>query len=312
MKYGFQSKEAEKFPQMVLMSLCNVCNNRCVHCEYSHLIKTEDYRPIFFDKTLFKEVVDEISHYKIDLLRLTSNGEPLLHPNLLEMLRYAKEKGVEPVNVTTNGILLTPDVSEQLIEAGLDFIDVSIDAFTEAGYKKICRTGYFHQIVENVHNFIEMNTRYGNSVKVFVSMIDQREVEDEIDDFRRYWEPKVDRVLVRTYYHGKSRDRSKVKYDFSVVRYPCHQLWKRVLISHDGYIRFCVNDWYNKSVIGDLNKGDTIYDVWYSEAYQTFRNYHLSGEFDRMKLCGKCEDWRSSTWEYGYDYALKTVLKDGD
>lgn len=50
-------------------------------------------------------------------------GEPFVHPHFAEMLKFAKESEVaEVVDTFSNGSLLTPKLSEQLVEYGLDYI----------------------------------------------------------------------------------------------------------------------------------------------------------------------------------------------
>ncbi len=56
-------------------------------------------------------------------------GEPLSHPHIVEMVEQVKALG-SSVELITNGTLLTKDLSKQLIEAGLDFLWVSLDGAT--------------------------------------------------------------------------------------------------------------------------------------------------------------------------------------
>jgi len=63
-------------------------------------------------------------------------GEPFVHPKIIEMTRKAKDLGGS-VELITNGILLTEDISEQLIETGLDLVWISIDGVKPESYSDV-------------------------------------------------------------------------------------------------------------------------------------------------------------------------------
>ena len=86
---------------------------------------------------MFKKIVDDICEFDepIKVLRLYKDGEPLLNPHFVDMIKYAKEKGCcDRVDTTTNAALLTHDLSLKIIEAGLDRINISIEGMTEDQY----------------------------------------------------------------------------------------------------------------------------------------------------------------------------------
>ena len=77
----------------------------------------------------YKKIIDDICKFEkpIKVLRLYKDGEPLLNPHFADMIRYAKEKKcAERIDTTTNASLLNPKISLEIIEAGLDRINISI------------------------------------------------------------------------------------------------------------------------------------------------------------------------------------------
>jgi MoaA/NifB/PqqE/SkfB family radical SAM enzyme len=76
-------------------------------------------------------------------------GEPLLHPRIVEMIKLAHALGVK-TELITNGVLLTPSMARNLINAGLDTLVVSVDGASSATYEEIRCGGNFEQIHENV------------------------------------------------------------------------------------------------------------------------------------------------------------------
>jgi len=81
-------------------------------------------------------------------------GEPLAHPNTAEMVTAIKSAGCR-VELITNGTLLSPDVSRQLIEAGLDILWVSIDGASTTSYADIRLGALLPQVVANMWAFRE-------------------------------------------------------------------------------------------------------------------------------------------------------------
>jgi MoaA/NifB/PqqE/SkfB family radical SAM enzyme len=79
-------------------------------------------------------------------------GEPLSHPDIIAMVAQAKSLN-SPVELITNGTLLTKTVSEQLMEAGLDRLWVSLDGTTPETYGDIRLGALFPEVLNNLKNF---------------------------------------------------------------------------------------------------------------------------------------------------------------
>ena len=126
--YGFESSECSEFPAYLMFDITNVCNSSCIHCPHSITYSKTGNKPVFLELDVYKKVLDECKGRKIQFIRITADGEPLLHPNLMEMIYYAAKKAVGTVGLTTNGSLLTPSKVRLLIESGLFMVDISLDA----------------------------------------------------------------------------------------------------------------------------------------------------------------------------------------
>ena len=79
---------------------------------------------------LAKKIIDEVAG-KIYSLRLSWIGEPTLHAGLINIIRYAKSKGIKEISFLTNGYKLKLDYFIKLAQAGIDLITVSIDGMGE-------------------------------------------------------------------------------------------------------------------------------------------------------------------------------------
>jgi sulfatase maturation enzyme AslB (radical SAM superfamily) len=113
-------------------------------------------------------------------------GEPLMEPELLvEMLRYGRSIGLESLNVNTNGMLLTEDLVEPLLNSGAHLVVFGLDGFTRETYERIRLKGNRDVVYENVERFLKARGADGPAVQV--QFIEMSENWEEFDQFRAYW-----------------------------------------------------------------------------------------------------------------------------
>ncbi|MEW5691824.1 MAG: radical SAM/SPASM domain-containing protein [Candidatus Hydrogenedentota bacterium] len=316
MRYNYISIKDSRFPKMVVVEVCNICNFRCLHCGYRKIINDRRYKPCFLDFKIYKKVVNEVLKYKNSFLRFTSDGEPLMHPEFINMVRYAKNSGCYPLTVNTNGMLLTGEKSKELLDAGIDIVEVSLNAFRKETYNKLRIGGDYDTVIENINKLIRYRNKNKYKTKIMVSMIDSLDIpgyNEEILEFKRYWAKRVDKIIMRKFFDQQGLvdiNRSR-KHKIMKDRYPCPQLWKRITVSSNGWLKYCVNDWFNLTAIADLrNKEVFIYRVWNSEEYKEMRKNQIAGKYDRMNMCGSCTDWKAMDWEYDYNYAVERLINE--
>jgi hypothetical protein len=308
---------------MIILENTTVCNLRCIHCPQGQgYPEMPEYRAVYMSWDIYKKAIDEIAENKIILLRFSPAGEALIHPQFLDQVRYAKEKGVSPINLTTNALTLDSPAREngklvpnktildRLLEIGIDIIDISCDAATRKSYERIRVGSNYHRVWGNIHRLLYLRERLKAPTKLMLSIIDQPEAHDEVESFVKYWEPLVDRVLVRPYLAnlGLTSDAG----DLGVAdRWPCPQFWKRITINAHGGLRFCVVDWLDKSEIGHLNT-HTIKELWKSTEYERLRGCHLRGAWSEAHpICQPCTDWMGMKWDWGFEVAVKAVMNSG-
>ena len=118
-------------PERIQVEITNRCNYTCGMCPRESFNLPE--KDISFD--LFKKIIDRLAPFSEKGLEtsynitLTGWGEPLLHPALVDMIVYTKDKG-HNVGVTTNGLLLAPFI-EEFIGKSLDKLTISLDSVEE-------------------------------------------------------------------------------------------------------------------------------------------------------------------------------------
>jgi len=259
--------------------------------------------------SIYKRIVDEVAQFKGTVFRLVCDGEPTLHPRLLDMIMYAKKNNIQPICLITNGTLLTKKISMNMLNAGIDVIEISLDAVRKDTYESIRLGASFKEVMDNTQRFIDLRNKLKLHTKIMVSIIDQPEVAGEIKDFVEYWDGKVDKVIIRTYTSIGGLVKKNNAGSFTQDgRWPCPLLWTRIFINVDGRLKFCVEDWLNRTIVGDIRE-ISLKQMWQSSIYNQIRNYHQLRQFHKIPHCNKCIDWSSRKWDYDYFYALNQLLK---
>jgi MoaA/NifB/PqqE/SkfB family radical SAM enzyme len=120
---GYLRAAPRGFDRLPIWSQINItwkCNLSCGYCtEYDN---AKGHVPTS-DVIARIDKCKELGVVHTDLI----GGEPLLHPDLLPLMRHVRERGMT-TGMTTNGFLLTPDTLDQLIDAGMGRIQISVDA----------------------------------------------------------------------------------------------------------------------------------------------------------------------------------------
>ena len=109
-------------PAEIWIEPTNFCNLRCKMCPQSGGLTREKG---FMNLELYKKIIDEVGKWK-PIIKLFNLGEPLLHPEIVNMIKYAKKKGCY-VMINTNATLLNEKKSIDIINSGLDEISPSVD-----------------------------------------------------------------------------------------------------------------------------------------------------------------------------------------
>ena len=126
----------------------NTCNLDCRTCMRNVWDEPAGYMAF----STFERILEGIQSFSpLPTVFFGGFGEPLSHPEIIEMVRRAKRLGV-PVELITNGIMLTDDVSRRLIEIGLDALWVSIDGATPECYTDVRLGNALPQVIQNLYH----------------------------------------------------------------------------------------------------------------------------------------------------------------
>ncbi|WDI40959.1 GTP 3',8-cyclase MoaA [Bremerella sp. P1] len=130
------------------ISVTDRCNIRCFYCMplENARFKPRDELLTFEEMT---RVVRVAAGHGISKLRLTG-GEPLVRSNLSQLIQMLKAvPGIQEIALTTNGILL-PDQAADLKSAGLDRLNISLDALSEELFERITRRQGVQKVLDGI------------------------------------------------------------------------------------------------------------------------------------------------------------------
>lgn len=279
------------------------CNLRCPECPSGLRSFT---RPTgMSDIELFRSVMDQL-HKDLIYLLIYFQGEPYLHPKFLEMVGYARERGVYTAT-STNGHYLTEARAKQTIESGLSELIVSIDGTTQETYQAYRVGGKLEKVKEGVKRLVKAREEAGAKHPfIILQFLVVRPNEHQIEEVKALGkELGVDKVAFKTaqiYDYEKGSDliptidrysRYKQQPDGSYriknkLHNQCWKLWHGAEITWDGRVLPCCFDKDAQYEMGILTE-QSFNEIWRSAPYQQFRGQLLNSR-KSIDICQNCTE----------------------
>ena len=297
------------FPFTVQAQTKTECNNSCTICPH-HTVR--DRLPQGeMDRELFFKIADEcLTHPELISLGPVLQNEPLLDGRLYEFLDYfSRRRGPDTMLfISSNGLELTPENFTRLQEAGLDFMQISVNADTRQEYERICPGRDWDALQRNLTSLLSRDlSRIGLQLSFVRTSDNNDELERALSAWRRrgvptlvhrlsnrggaletyddyYTEPDVLTLRQRIF-------RAFVRQVLPVCPYPFFQA--SVLFNGDQLI--CTHDWNRQVVLGNL-KRQTLAEVWNGEEANRVRRLWIQGRWEEIPTCRGCSVYRDMSF----------------
>ena len=293
--------EKLNFPNRVTVELTNDCNVSCVFCNRQKISMDIGY----IEDKLFYKIIDEMARHLPVKLVPFFRGEPLMHPQLIPFIKYAKQKGVGSIQMASNALLLDDEMQDRLIEAGIDYLSFSLDTVDPKVYE---RSRMFGNLEISSNHVKSMGLKCKERKKkglpaptIQVSTINIEEYLPKQKEFIEEWLPYVDVVRVYEQHDEKGRlvdPQIRKSLDVFEERKPCRKVFTDMIIYWDGRMALCNYDWNEQRKIGNVNTM-TLQEAWDSEEYEAVRKMHLCNQFDRG-ICADCHHWKIDYTKNGF------------
>ena len=139
------------------ISVTDRCNLRCVYCMPEEGVENIPHEEILsYDEII--RICKCVANLGIKKVKITG-GEPLIRKDIVSLIRDIKKiEGIEQVTITTNGVLLY-DMAQDLVEAGIDAVNVSLDTLDREKFLKITRRDKYENISKAIDKLINLGVR---------------------------------------------------------------------------------------------------------------------------------------------------------
>ncbi len=278
------------YPINLDIHVTNRCNLRCVMC--SRTLKVERGllgKTGFLDFDLYKTIVDEAALEGCCAVHLTGYGEPLLHNQIVEMVEYAHRKKIMDVFMHTNATLLTREISQELLGAGLTRLIISFDSPVAETYESIRRGAKFEEVLNNIRMFAGLKKKNNLSYPlVRIQMVDMKVNENERELFDKLFGTLADSLGHVSYinYMGLDKEERSIEQKQYRQDFICPQPWQRLTVEWNGRVYACLL--VNEDLYLGHIKETSIKNMWHSTKMNGLRKRHREGSFSSIAACEEC------------------------
>lgn len=287
-------------PLTVFVEPTNICNFKCVYCPESFTDFEERSGGLHrMDLATFERVAGEIAAIgPIKTLNFYMMGEPLVNGHLPRFVRIAKDKqAAERICVTTNATLLKETIARELIEAGLDYLRVSVyGGSAEAHSRRTQSKIPLDRIVRHVAQFRKLRDELKAPTFIYVKMIDTQSAEENaqfLDLFGSIGD-EVTLEPVMNWNDPEEGDLSQMQRDarlsldyYRLKKQVCPFPFYTLVVHADLRVSVCCVDWAKETVVGNL-RYETLEQIWRGQKLRDFQLMHLQGRAGEHKACRDC------------------------
>jgi radical SAM protein with 4Fe4S-binding SPASM domain len=287
-------------PVHISIEPTNACNARCPVCETGKGDMRR--RAGFLDKKLYTEFINKISDTTSTLL-FYFMGEPFMHKDSYDMIRFARDKGIY-VESCTNGDFVDP---EGIIYSDINKLSFQIGGMDQETHEIYRIRSKLNKTIENIEQLIKLRKKHNNSsLQIEVGFIVMRHNEHQVKEFYE-WAKRIGvdianvidpcaRNMMEAYAYLPN-DRKYWFYDEEafnkgylkpkkVSANECVWIWNSLQLTWNGDAVPCCRDTNGSHVFGNVFES-RLNNVFNSEKAIAFRKKILSdqGKIDICKLC---------------------------
>jgi len=255
------------------LELTSKCNLRCGMCPLPVLRRP--YEDMAWP--LVERAEQEIHGAGLRLKWLHEMGEPLLYARLDDAIRLFPE-----ASVSTNGLLLTPEIGAKLLASPLKRLRICVDSIDPNVYPLLRTGGDFDRLVDLTRAFLRQAK--GHPMRIEIQKMRSRMTLDEsVADFRKLF-PGA-RIIEKTCEALDVNEETDLHGKF----YGCVQgaFFTWVVIFADGRVTHCCYDAHGEQILGDL-KTQSLMEILDSPRMAEMQSAFERRDFTNLPRCAEC------------------------
>ncbi len=260
------------------LELTSKCNLRCGMCPLPVLRRP--YEDMAWP--LVEKAEREIHGAGLRLKWLHEMGEPLLYARIDDAIRLFPE-----ASLSTNGLVLTPEIGAKLLASPLQRIRICVDSINPEVYPQLRTGGDFEKLVDLTKKFLVQAK--GHRIRIEIQKMRSRLTLDEtVDDFRRLFDLgqfRNARVIEKTCEALDVNEETDLHGKF----YGCVQgaFFTWVVVFADGRVTHCCYDAHGDQVLGDL-KTHSLMEILDSPRFAEMQSAFERRDFTNLPRCAEC------------------------
>ncbi len=281
-------------PLRVNIDPCDACNFKCDFC---FQCKGSGFKGTVMPLALFERVLSQLKEFEapINVIQLFALGEPLLNREVPRFIRRIHEENVaKEVKITTNGSLLTHELIDDIIGAGLDELVISLNGLKDEDFERVANTRVsFERVYDNIKYLYANKKDCHVHIKIigdYFTPEEQRYFAEEIGNY-------ADTINIdgaTNHWAGiESTDKKQQQYAVGgdvFEEWPiCSLCFYELVVHSDGTVSPCVADWQkDRQNLGNVNE-TTLKEIWESDKRKEIILSFLKGTENPYKACRDCE-----------------------
>ena len=260
-------------PSVLRIEPASSCNFKCIHCPTG--LDMNPDTGIMSEKT-FSGILERIKHLQFRVIVLYHGGEPLLNPRFADMIRRVRPYA-QGIKTVTNGSLLTQRRIEEIINAGIDLIEISIDGESPEENDQIRKNAKCEKIINAVKTIVDTKRRLGldkpkvniGNVRIPKPDTDTNQPPDIPEFLKKAFIGYEQDIMFRMYYALVWANMLDSKNKVPENNY-CDNVVNTITVRYNGDIVPCCYDLTSSMVMGNLLK-EPLENIWNNGRYLKLR-----------------------------------------
>lgn len=286
LSYKTRNTSPETWPQISSIEITNRCNLDCSFCARDTVRRHRGFGSMTLDQ--YRWI---LKRYPVNLWnpRTFLHGEPTLHPDLVSIIRLTSTIA-DSVGFTTNGVLLTGELFERLVDAGITVVAFSFEGTSEDTYNSI-RGPHYSTVARHIEDCCRINVAHGCPVKLSINIVDTTLTHLGLHAFRNRWQSYpglkggVTVSPLGNWVGAVDTSAMALPTSQRNASVPvCPAPWYLVNLYWNGDVAPCCV--WNSEPFGNVFQED-LQDIWNSDRYVSFRETMVTGRVNHP-YCRNC------------------------